>query len=661
MKSSLIALLFSLFFSFSSSLQANESSKNTKPFVIPEITNWKGAKGTFSLNEQSKIVYPKGDVEIREIAQVFAADYATMFDKEIPVISGKGKSGDIVFRRTSNKKLGNEGYSIKIANKVVITASTAKASFWATRTLLQMSEQDAAQQLPKGSIYDQPDFALRGFMIDAGRKYIPMSYLRKLVKVMGYYKMNTLQVHLNDNGFKAHFGNDWKKTYAAFRLECDTYPGLTARDGSYTKKEFIAFQKLANQYGVEIIPEIDAPAHALAFTHYKPELGSVKYGVDHLDLYNPATYEFMDGLWKEYIGGEHPVFIGKRVHIGTDEYKRADAPTKEKFRAFADRYIKYVESFGKQACLWGSLKECNGETPVKSDNVIMSMWYNGYADPREMIKDGFQAISIPDGLTYIVPAAGYYYDYLNCKYLYQKWTPNVIGKEVFDYTEPAILGGMFAVWNDCVGNGISVKDIHHRVYPALQTLSTKMWTGSRTKIPFEIFDVRRLALSEAPGVNELGRIGTNESLVLHQPALKPQSKLPYEEIGYDYTVQFRIKGGEETKGTVLLEAENSVFYLSDPVKGMLGYSREGCLYTFPYRILPGEEADVCIQGNNKMTRLLINGKLIEQKDIYRRYFTKDGKQGMNYVSTLVFPLKKAGCFKSKITNFKVYNYILEIK
>ena len=49
---------------------------------------------------------------------------------------------------------------------------------------------------------------------------------------MAYYKMNTLQVHLNDNGFKQYFDNNWDKTYAAFRLESETYPGLTARDGS---------------------------------------------------------------------------------------------------------------------------------------------------------------------------------------------------------------------------------------------------------------------------------------------------------------------------------------------------------------------------------------------------------------------------------------------
>ena len=43
----------------------------------------------------------------------------------------------------------------------------------------------------------------------------------------------------------------------------------------------------------------------------------------------------------------------------------------------------------------------------------MNAWYNGYADPATMIKDGYQLISIPDAMVYIVPLAGYYQDYLN--------------------------------------------------------------------------------------------------------------------------------------------------------------------------------------------------------------------------------------------------------
>ena len=65
------------------------------------------------------------------------------------------------------------------------------------------------------------------------------------------------------------------------------YPGLTAYDGFYTKKEFIDLQKQAMALGIEIIPEIDVPAHSLAFSRYKPEIGSKKYGMDHLDLFSP--------------------------------------------------------------------------------------------------------------------------------------------------------------------------------------------------------------------------------------------------------------------------------------------------------------------------------------------------------------------------------------
>ena len=54
-----------------------------------------------------------------------------------------------------------------------------------------------------------------------------MDYLYDLVDAMAYYKMNKLHIHLNDNGFKYYFDDDWDKTQAAFRMECDTYPGLT--------------------------------------------------------------------------------------------------------------------------------------------------------------------------------------------------------------------------------------------------------------------------------------------------------------------------------------------------------------------------------------------------------------------------------------------------
>ena len=61
--------------------------------------------------------------------------------------------------------------------------------------------------------------------------------------------------------------------------------------------------------------------------------------------------------------------------------------------------------------------------PVKVDDVLMYLWSNGYAKPEDMINLGYDVVSIPDGYVYIVPAAGYYYDYLNAPMLYNEWTP----------------------------------------------------------------------------------------------------------------------------------------------------------------------------------------------------------------------------------------------
>ena len=631
------------------------AANNEKPFVIPELQEWRGAQGMFTPSATSRIVYAGKDPAVARVANQFAEDYETMFGRKLAVVQGRASAGDFVFSISGDKQLGEEGYAVKIADRVTVSAPKAKGLYWATRTLLQMTEQNSDLALSKGSMRDYPDYAIRGFMMDCGRKFIPMNFLRDYVKMMAYYKMNTLQVHLNDNAFKQYFEHDWNKTYAAFRLESEFFPGLTSRDGYYTKKEFIDFQLMADSLGVEIIPEIDVPAHSLALTHYRPEIGSEEYGMDHLDLFKPETYQFVDSLFREYLEGRNPVFVGKRVHIGTDEYSNKKKDVVEKFREFTDHYIRFVEGFGKQACVWGALTHAKGDTPVKSENVLMSAWYNGYADPKEMIKQGYDLVSVPDGYLYIVPAAGYYYDYLNTEMLYKEWTPAHIGKEVFPEKHKQIKGGMFAVWNDHAGNGISTKDIHYRVFPALQTLAVKMWTGKDCKVSYETFNAARLSLSEGPGVNVAGRIGKTPRAVYNQETLKPGTETGLKEIGYQYTVSFNITSVPEERGTELFRSPDAVFYLSDPVSGKLGFARDGYLNTFNYQFFPDEMASIAISGDEKSTRLYVNGQLKEDLNIQKRFFN-GGKDSMSYVRTLVFPLEKAGNFKSTITNLEVLNY-----
>lgn len=644
---------------------------NPKPFVVPELSSWTGAEGKVTPSGRIVVLSPS----LMDVAQALKADYMTMFSRDLTIVKAKPNAkvsnGDIVLSKVDNAELGEEGYVLNVGETINIEAATPQGAYWATRTILQISEQCASRSLPCGKSVDVPAYPLRGFMMDCGRKYIPLDYMDKLVKVMSYYKMNCLQVHLNDNGFKQYFGNDWSKTYSAFRLESEYFPGLEAKDGFYTKKDFIRFQKDAMKQYVEIIPEIDVPAHSLAFTQYRPSLGSDRFGMDHLDLTNPEVVPFLDSLFTEYLTGKEPVFVGKRVHIGTDEYSNSDKKVVEKFRELTDYLIKKVESFGKQAVAWGALTHANGETPVKSENVLMDIWYNGYADPVEMKKQGFKLISIPDGWVYIVPAAGYYYDYLNCQWLYGAWTPAQIGGVKFEERDPDIVGGMFAVWNDHCGNGITVKDIHHRLMPAMQTLSTKCWTADSTRLAWEEFDYKRKFLSEAPGVDVLARsLGRTGKVTAIHPSrtIKPNTKLDWfgPEIGYNYTVSFDIVASEINKGDVLFVGPNSKVYLASE-SGHLAFEREGLVNEFDYIVPKGQRVNITVKGTNRETVLIVNGQF--RQSLYALTIgsaqTNAGAAGassdpysaakMYYQRTLVFPLESTGNFKGEISNLTVTN------
>lgn len=195
----------------------------------------------------------------------------------------------------------------------------------------------------------------------------------------------------------------------------------------------------------------------------------------------------------------------------------------------------------------------------------------------------------------------------------------------------------------------------------MQTMAVKMWTGAEPSVPYDEFDKARLALSDAPGLNIAGRYQGEKRTLIERAVLKPSINLVKEtgirEVGFEYSVSFNIEYTEEDKGTELFISRDGVFYLSDPVSGMLGFARDGYLNTFNYRLYPGEKAQVTITGDQKETCLYINGRLVEKLDKQTRYHNPGGKNKMYYVRTLVFPLERSGDFKSRITDFKVRNFI----
>ncbi len=629
-------------------------AQNAVPEVIPALQQWKGRSGVLVMQEKGRIVVdPKQEAELKTAAEQLSADLKEMFGFDYEVVAGKAGKGDISLRLSSkpDEKLGEEGYVLDITSKVEMEAPTAKGVFWATRTLLQMMY-NQPKGLVKGKAVDYPLYAKRGFMLDVGRKFFSMDYLKQYVKILSFYKFNEFQIHLNDNAFPEFYDYDWNKTYSAFRLECESFPGLTARDGSYTKEEFKEFQRMANRYGIDVIPEIDVPAHSLAFTHYNPRLAAdnKEYGQDHLDLYKQEVYDFVDTLFAEYIKGDDPTFIGEYVHIGTDEYNRKEA---EQFRRFTDRYLKYIKSLGKTPRMWGSLKTMKGETPVEVDNVYVNSWNHNWFDIQTANKAGYKFINTCDHYLYIVPAVNYYHDFLDSKWLYENWTPNKMMKtEDLPADTPNLEGAMFAVWNDRVGNGITEQDVHYRSFPAVQVVAEKTWKGDNAKnVSFEQFDALCKRMPEAPGVNLLARIDGTKKVT--EPGVELQldgttvHTTEVAEVGYPYSVEFELRQGKEPMiDAILFRGPHSEFISNWNDTRKFAFRRENYEFVFHDFRMPEEEwVKIRVEGDHKGTSLYVNGQLVERLEGRKRmvYNKRFNRKDYNwYQETLIFPLQQIG-------------------
>ncbi len=303
---------------------------------------------------------------------------------------------DVTLRLAADAPLGDEGYRLTLTpTGATIAAPTRTGLVWGTQTLLQLAR--SGQAVAVGTIEDWPDYPVRGVTFDVARKFFPMSYLRDLVRELSYCKMNTFHVHLNDD---VVFSD---KAYWAFRLESDV-PGLTSRDGSYTKAEFRAFVREAAEQGVNVVPEIDAPGHSLAFRMVRPDL-ALTNGWDQLDVNKPGTLAFIKSVWDEYLDGSDPVFAGPDVHVGTDEYCRGSI---EGYRAFADAIFRHVRGKGKRIGAWGAFGTCTGRTEVvAAPDIVLDLWHHKSYPPEQALKDGYSVTAVPGSLLSTVPGAPY--------------------------------------------------------------------------------------------------------------------------------------------------------------------------------------------------------------------------------------------------------------
>ncbi|MFE9066611.1 discoidin domain-containing protein [Streptomyces violaceusniger] len=479
---------------------AEPASVNVKPAVVPALQKWQGGTGSFELRRHSRIVFAgKHGDGLRDRIATLPNEIEQVTGRKPDIAPGAPQHGDIVLavdptltEAEGGARFKEEGYTFTVTDRNVwITARTTRGVYYGTRTLLQiLLLDDGRDSVPVGTAVDWPNYKVRGFMLDVGRRFFTADFIRDYVRLMGWFKLNELQLHLNDNGFKGD--KPWSEVQAGFRLKTDNpeLAGLASKDGAYDRRDWDSFEDTAAVNGVTIIPEIDAPAHSLAFTRFRPSLGLNNGDSDHLDLSKPETTAFMKSVFDEFV----PWFRGPDVHFGADEYT-VDKP---RYKIYFNEMAAHVRALGKRPRAWGSLSVMASDSDGYDRDVTLSSWNNQWYGPRAAKRDGYSFINTNDDLLYIVPFADYYHGRgLDGKYLYDQWEPNVFpdGQSV-EPGDPQLLGAMSAVWNDLTEATYGELDVHELVEPTFGVLAQKMWSGAKSGVPYDSFlaTVRRLGV-----------------------------------------------------------------------------------------------------------------------------------------------------------------------
>ena len=670
-------------------------SINAKPKVVPELAEWVGTEGSFTISDDSRIVInPAYKDDLAYLAKTFKADYQAQTGKEIEVVYANTPGAhDFYFTLgSSDTGLKEEGYLMTVGDSVKVEAVDKTGAFWATQSILQILKQNS-NTIPNGQTRDYPKYEVRGFILDVGRMPYSLDILKDIAKNMAYYKMNDFQVHLNDNYIWVEdYGDNAFDAYSGFRLESDIKAGgngglnqadLTSKDVFYTKDQFRTFIQECRDMGVAVVPEFDTPAHSLALTKVRPDLAmkdkSVARHWDHLDLDSmyDESLAFTQSIFNEYMNGDDPVFDqNTTVNVGTDEY---DGKYAENFRQYTDDMLKFIQDTGRDVRLWGSLSMRKGSTPVRSENVQMNIWNTSWANPNEMYKQGFDLINMVDGTLYMVPGAGYYNDYLNSQNIYNNWQPNNMGGTIIPAGDEQMLGSAYAIWNDMVdkkANGISEYDIYDRFEKALPAMSSKLWGDGQDLKYNELNEVVN-SLGTAPNSNPRDVVTSKSDTVLNYDFNKSEIvdksgneynvvnkknvatvagkfskglelsggesyiETPLADMGPNNSVSFWVKMDKDATGEqVLFESDKGSIKMSQKDTGKVGFSRIGYDYSFNYELPKDEWVKLEIKGYANKAELYVNGELVDT-------LAKNATGGK--YATLTLPLERIG---SKTTSFK---------
>jgi len=310
------------------------SAKNIS--IIPNPQQVTESPGWFELKPETVIRVPRALAEIGKHLQDYLV-LETGFTLEIKDAEANNDSKNEIFLFTDGVRhdLGDEGYLLQAeADRISIRAAKPAGIFYGLQTLRQLIQNghDNVKVVPAVKIQDKPRFKWRGMMLDVGRHFYPVEFVKRFIDLLALHKMNVFHWHLTDD--------------QGWRIEIKKYPKLheigsqrtgsqTAEDqnridskphdGFYRQEEIKEVVAYAASRFITVVPEIEMPGHSLAALASYPELGcaggpyeiQTTWGIKK-DVFcggNEAVYTFLEDVLSEVI----ELFPSPVIHIGGDE------------------------------------------------------------------------------------------------------------------------------------------------------------------------------------------------------------------------------------------------------------------------------------------------------------------------------------------------------
>jgi hexosaminidase len=492
-----LILTITLLFSLLAANSAFSESKADRPCLVP----WP-QKITFGCGV---LVAPKGisigvandsPAAVQDVAETLAADL-----NELGFSPSKGAKSQlrIVLGLSQAKSLGNEGYRLAVDRDIRITASNETGLFWGTRTLLQLLAKGPGQAVPYLQITDKPLVGFRGLMIDTARQFHSIAFHRQMVKRLASYKLNVYHIHFNDD--------------QSYTLPSEKYSNLPTPGRHYTKQQLNDLVKLAAQYHVTIIPEIEMPCHDTAICTGLPQL-LCKGKTEGRTVCAGSNRSFE--VLKNLISETMEIFPGPYFHIGGDEVdcnvwsgcpdcearKRAEGLTSNEslYNWFINRCNRFVRSKGRRTVLWNYASPT--VRPEIDKNVLIDEWNLAFSTPGDMLAAGYELVNAHCEPLYVFKTAAAYTPQQLAEW--NVWTfgfANIPPPDDRPVMKPGkqLKGVKMCSWENVeqsenailFGIGDSVKGFASPA-PRLPVVAERAWTGNSTTVEDLVGRVERL-------------------------------------------------------------------------------------------------------------------------------------------------------------------------